>query len=317
MNKLLKKNQIIQFLILLCFFLINNNSEINENNIIRKDSEIYKFYSKIVMYNKLTKKYMKYIKKNIQIPLEYNDNILDKNEYFYLFYNKHNIYVYFFKEVGKDVHEIYFNGMNNKKDIEILLGTILRVVSNKFDFEHVKNIIEKNGTLFEFLPNEINKLNFMEDNILKKNNLITSFDYIYKKYMLNECNDKINLKINGYSLGGIFSQVFVYLLTEKYNNLYQNIFNIDFYNIESWFIGDEVKFKQFIENTNFKNIFNKKSIFSYYNSIFQSYINNVQYLESSKDNSLLEDFVEDNLYVFPLGLISYANKHHFLSKIFA
>jgi hypothetical protein len=340
MNKLLKKNQLIQFIILCCFYLLNKENNIKKHNIkdnnikeninncndndndndndkiIEKESDLYIFFKKIVCYNNITQKFIKYIKKNEQIPNNNNDKLLENNEYFYLYYNKFNIYVYFYKEKESDIHNIYFNGINNKKDIEILLETVLRVLSNKFDFEHVENIIKKTGVLFEILPEEINKINFIENNKNIKNNLMKTFDYICKNHYRNENGDKINLNINGYSLGGIFSQVFVYLLFEKYNELCENKLNINFNTVESWFIGDEEKFKNYLEKTNFKNIFNKKSVFSYYNMLFQSSISNIHYISKDNNENDLVGFVEDNLYIFPFGLINYINKNHFLSKIF-
>ena len=53
------------------------------------------------------------MKKNKPIKIKINNNQLVKNnDYFYIFYNKYNIYVYFFKEKDSDCHNIYFNGLN-------------------------------------------------------------------------------------------------------------------------------------------------------------------------------------------------------------
>lgn len=318
MNKNLKKNQILQFFILWYFYFINN--EINEeidienSNIIKKDSELYNFYKKIVSYNHIIKKYMKHIKKNYQIPSDKNNILLDNNEYFYIYYNKHNILVYFFKDKTSNSHNIFFNGLNNKKDIDGLLNIILRVLSNKFDFEHVENIIEKNGMLFEFEKNDVTKINFINEDNITDNKLMVTFDYIYKNHY--EKDDVINLNINGYSLGGIFSQVFVHLLSEKYNIENNKKLNINLNNIESWFVGDEDNFKKFIQKTNYKHIFNKKSIFYYYNIYFQSFVDNIHYIDEKKEDNDIEEFIENNLFLFPFGIVNYINKNHFLSKIF-
>lgn len=325
MKNLLKKNQLLQLIILFSLYILNNKSNVDEkSNIIYKTDKSYILLKKIVEYTYITNDYINLIKKNIQIPSDKNHILLENNEYFYLFYNKYNTYVYFFKENNNNVHNIYFNGINNKKDIKILIDTIVRVISNKFDFEHVENIIEKDGYFFDFTINDVKKINFTKNNKIN-NTLMNAFDYIYKnKYINNDTDnntkfdEKINLNINGYSLGGIFSQVFVYLLVEKYGNIYKNKFNIDFYNIESWFGGNEEKFNNFIEKINMKNIYNKKSIFSYHNIFFQPHITNTYYIESDIDSDIeyKNDFFDNNVLLSPLGIINYITKNHFLSHIF-
>lgn len=321
MKRLLKKNQLLQLIILFSLYLLNNkyNIEVDKNidktNIIYKDDKSYILLKKIVEYTYITNDYIKLIKNNIQLPHDKNNILLDNNEYFYMFYNKYNTYVYFFKENNSNIHNIYFNGINNKKDIKILIDTIIRVISNKFNFEHVENIIEKEGYFFDFTINDVTKINFTEKNTIK-NTLMNSFDYVYKNKYINTMdeNGKINLNINGYSLGGIFSQVFVYLLVEKYGNIYKNKFNIDFYNIESWFGGNEEKFNNFIEKINMKNIYNKKSIFSYHNMFFQPHITNTYYVQDDFDD--LNEFINNTILISPFGIMNYITKNHFLSHIF-
>ena len=357
MNNLLEKTHLLQFIILLLFYILSN--KFNNNNLLYKDSYYYNFLRNIVKYNKITEKYIKFIKKNKDLPIENNHILLQNNEYFYLFYNKYNIYIYFFKETNSNIHNIYFNGINNKKDLGILIDTILKLLSSNYNFEYISNIINKNGNLYKILPNKISKVIFLENNILKNNSLIDTFEYIFNKeydklynnndelYNDNDSNnddinyndsnndnesdndsnndnesnndsdndklynDKINININGFSLGGVLSQVFVHNLLELEN--YKDRLNIQLFNIESWFGGDENDFNEFKKKIDINNIYNKNSIFYLYNKIYQPYFNNNKQLED--DNKEIED---DTLYKqspFPCEIIKYINKYHFLSKI--
>lgn len=148
---------------------------------------------------------------------------------------------------------------------------------------------------------------------------MTSFDYIYNtEYINDDSNDsnednKINLNINGYSLGGIFSQVFVYKLLES--DLYKDKLNISLFNIESWFGGNEQEFKELNKMININNYYNKNSIFYYYNQYLQPYFNNIKCIEDNNhETEYIEEKFEMNNY-FPIEIIKYINRNHFLSKI--
>jgi hypothetical protein len=119
------------------------------------------------------------------------------------------------------------------------------------------------------------------------------------------------LNINGYSLGGVFSQVFVYKLIENY----EDKLNIDFYNIESWFYGNKEEFDLFSTKINTQNIYNKKSIFYLYNHYIQSYFNNIKIINNNNDDNIL-NILKDSVYPLPMGIINYINKNHLLSKLY-
>ena len=331
MNNLLEKTHLLQFIILLLFYILSN--KLNNNILLYKDSYYYNFLRNIVKYNKITEKYIKFIKKNQDLPIENNHILLKDNEYFYLFYNKYNIYIYFFKEINSNVHNIYFNGINNKKDLGLLIKTILKLLSNNYNFEYISNIINKNGNLYKILPNNISKVIFLENNILKHNSLLNTFEYIfheeynseiyneeYNSEIYNEEYNKINLNINGFSLGGVLSQVFVYNLLEL--ETYKNKLNIQLFNIESWFGGNEEDFNEFKKKIDINNIYSKYSIFYLYNQIYQPYFNNNKQIEDDiPDNSSLfmnklNVLYQDNDSTpFPCEIIKYINNYHFLSKI--
>jgi hypothetical protein len=141
--------------------------------------------------------------------------------------------------------------------------------------------------------------------------LINTFEYIYEnEYIISSNNDKINLNINGFSLGGVLSQVFVHEILEKYNDK----LNIQLFNIESWFGGNEDEFNEFSKKININNIYNKNSLFYIYNKIYQPYFNNNTRIEDDEDE---ESYIMDkyNMNPFPCEIIKYINNYHFLSKI--
>jgi hypothetical protein len=190
---------------------------------LEKDSKYYKFLLDIITYNKITRKN---IEDNLKDKINKinNDIFLKNNEYFYIFTNNNNLYVYFFQEKLTKKHFIYFNGLNNLTDIK----TIFNICTNNLTYENIQHTLNQKGIFYKIINNKVKKLH---NNIT----IFKIFDHLYNKvYNILDENNKINLSINGYSLGGPYSQVFINLLLNKYNNL-----NIELYNIESWFFGDE------------------------------------------------------------------------------
>lgn len=294
MNKLLKKIQIIQFIIIISFFILSENK--NDENYLNKNTEYYNFLKNIVKYNEITKKF---VKKNndkfINFSKEYK-LLLDNNDYFYIFYNN-NVYTYFFKEKNSDKHTIYFNGINNINDIKIVLNTIYDIISSNFNFDNIEKLLNKKGLLYKI---EKDKLEINHD----KYSVLDVFDYLYNKIYLQD-DEKIELTINGFSLGGPISQLFTLFLLDKYNNL-----NIDMYNIESWFGGNEEIYDKMMTKINIFNIYNQKSVFYFFNLFFQKYF---------KSNYLINDneekIIDYNVDIFPMGIINYVIDNHLLSKI--
>ena len=143
--KLLKKIQLLQFIIIIFFYILS--SSIDECEKLDKNCEYYTFLSKMVTYNKLTKKI---IKKNKDV-LDFKDNyeiFLNNNEYFYIFYSN-NVYVYFFKEHGSDKHNIYFNGINNMNDLNIIVKTVFEIINQNFNYDNINKLLNNNGYLFK------------------------------------------------------------------------------------------------------------------------------------------------------------------------
>jgi len=296
MNNLLKKTQILQFIIIISFYLISNLSENENDKILEKDSEYYIFLVNIVKYNNIIKPYLNNLSDN-----NIDNNIfLENNDYFYIFHNKYNIFAYFFKEKNSDQHQIYFNGINSILDVK----TIINILINNFTFENIEDLLHKNGKLYNIVENKIELMN-EHDNI----SILNVFDILSNIiYNINNIN-KINLKINGYSLGGPISQVFVYIILEKYKEK----INIEVCNIESWFACNKISYDSFKEMLKFSNIYNKKSILYFFNIFFQKYNKPDLYIDNDciNDNNI-------NKYIskrFPKGIIKYIKNYHLLSNI--
>ncbi len=300
MDNLLEKVQLIEYIIILILYLVTSNLQ-NENDciILNTESEYYKYLKRIVSYNEIFDKYLKKV-----IPIDKCNYILQNNEYFYLYHNKYNIYTYFYKEKDSDIHNIYFNGINNKKDLNIIVDTVLKIIINKFNYEYIEKLMNKNGLLYKIEMTGIKKLKIIDDDKLKENTLLNTFEYIF--YNVYENNNIVNININGYSLGGILSQVFVYKLLE----LYPDRLNIKLYNIESWFGGNETEYNEFIKNVEIENLYNTNSIFNIYNKLIQPYHNNNKYLETKHDYKYYIKNLHNNI-----DIVKYINKYHFLSKI--
>jgi hypothetical protein len=312
MSNLLKKAQILQFIIIISFFIISNITK--DEVILDKNSEYYNFLINIVKYNNILKSYNK-----DSNNVSKNDLLIfsEKNEYFYYFHNNHNIFAYFFKEKESNVHEIYFNGINNINDIK----TVINILINNFTFDSIKDILHKPGNFFIINNGIIEQMN--------DSGLLTIFDVfnifyesIYIENTSNASNasnssnasNKVNLKINGYSLGGPISQIFVYLLYDIYKDNFKNKFNLTVYNIESWFACNSEKYDEFINMSNLKNIYNKRSILFFFNKFFQRYNKIDYFIENTDitDNNM--DIYLNN--ILPKGIIKYIKNYHLLSKIF-
>jgi hypothetical protein len=301
MNNFWENIEIIQFIIICLFISYQNN--LDTEKILEKDSKYYKFLLNIINYNKITRKN---IEDNLKDDINKinHDIFLKNNEYFYIFTNNDNVYVYFFQEKISKKHFIYFNGFNNLKDIK----TIFNICTNNLTYENIENILNKNGIFYKIINNKVIKLE-------NKITILKIFDHLYNKiynkiYNILDENNKINLYINGYSLGGPYSQVFINLLLNKYNNL-----NIELYNIESWFFGDEYKYNNLKNNIKIYNIYNNKSILYFYNNIFQDY-NKCDYILNNDNKDFIKKYFKKYLCkTAPYGIIKYTKDHHLLSRI--
>lgn len=305
MNKVLKKIQIIQFIIIIGFLILSY--AIKDKEKLNKNTEYYDFLVKIMTYNKITKKIIK--KKYDIIPFneEYNF-LLENNEYFYLFFSN-NVYTYFFKEKDSNYHSIYFNGINNMNDIKVIISTAYDVINQNFNFSNIESILNRKGYLYNVLHDKIDKENI-------KYSVFEVFDLLYDNYYkinnndndLNN-NEKINIHINGFSIGGPESQLFTISILEKYKDK----FNIDMYNIESWFGGNKEIYNKLNENVKIFNMYNNKSVFYFFNIFFQKYFK-TDYIVSDTQDNYLENIVDYNSKLCPEGIFDYILDYHLISR---
>lgn len=301
MLNLLKKIQLIQFLIIIFFFTLSSRSI--DKPIINKTSEYYNYLLNIIKYNDIFKE------KNLTNG-KLHPIILEKNDYMFYYYNKYNVSALFFKEKNTDIHHIYFNGINNIKDINL----IIKIFSKSFTFKNIENLLNKNGMFYTVIDDKIEEVELMKDkSILEAYDFIHENIYLQMKDSNSDSNsncEKINLKINGYSFGGPLSQIFIYILCNKYGNL----LNIENYNIESWFAGSEEDLEDYKKIVKFYNIYNKKSVLYFYNMLFQKHFD-YDYLIDSPKSSLESDIDPYIGKLFPNGIIKYIKDNHLLKKI--
>ena len=303
---LLKKIQLLQFIIIIFFYILSSSSD--EYKKLNKNCEYYTFLSKMVNYNKLTKKI---IKKNRDV-LEFNDNykiFLNDNEYFYVFYSN-NVYVYFFKEHNSHKHNIYFNGINNMNDLNIIVKTVLEIINQNFNYDNINKLLNNNGYLYKVYENSIVK-------IKTKYTIIEVFDMLYKNVynIENKDSNKIDLQIDGFSIGGPESQLFAILLLEKY----ETKLNIKMHNIESWFGGNKEIYDKLNEKIKLLNIYNNKSIFYFFNIFCQKYFKTNFLISSKSDDNDQSQKEDDEMFdygskLFPFGIYDYIIDSHVLSK---
>lgn len=301
MLNLLKKIQLIQFLIIIFFYILSSNStDLNNKEIIDKSSDYYNYLLDIIYYNNVFNKGINNENSNIMKSIE-------KNDYIFYYKNDYNVSALFFKENNSSIHNIYFNGINNLKDIKL----IIKIFSKNFTFKNIEKLLNKPGSLFTIINNNVEELESFRDK-----SVLDVYDFIHENiYMeFNKLNDKtekkINIKINGYSFGGPLSQIFIYILYDKYGD----ILNIENYNIESWFAGSEEDFEDYKKIVKFYNIYNKKSVLNFYNNFFQKYFE-YDYLIDTPSPTLENDIDPYIGKLFPNGIIKYVKDNHLLKKI--
>ena len=302
---LLKKIQLLQFIIIIFFYILS--SSIDECEKLDKNCEYYTFLCKMVTYNKLTKKI---IKKNKDV-LDFKDNykiFLNDNEYFYVFYSN-NVYVYFLKEHGSDKHNIYFNGINNMNDLNIIVKTVLEIINQNFNYDNINKLLNNDGYLYKFFDTSIVK-------VKTKYTIIEVFDMLYENvYNPSKDHNKINLQIDGFSIGGPESQLFAILLLEKY----ETKLNITMHNIESWFGGNKEIYDKLNEKIKLLNIYNSKSIFYFFNIFCQKYFKTNFLINSKSDDNDQSQKEDEEIFdygskLFPFGIYDYIIDSHVLSK---
>lgn len=294
MEHLLNKFQLLQFIIIILFTLLSYSLKSEPK--INKDSVYYHFLLKMINYNKITNKIIKKNDDIISFKEEYK-LLLKENNYFYIFYN-HYAYVYFFKEKVSDTHKIYFNGINNINDMKLILKIILKIIHNDIDI-----LLNKKGYFYKFHGDCIEK-------IYQKRDIYEVFHFLCNNVYNVQTMQKINLEINGFSIGGPQSQFFTLNILENFNDQ----FHITMYNVESWFGGNKDMYEEINKKVKLMNIYNNKSVFYFYNIFFQKYVKKDYIMSNHSMLKEFEHFLKYNNKFFPEGIFDYIMDYHVLSK---
>jgi hypothetical protein len=208
-------------------------------------------------------------------------------EYFYIFYHE-SICVYFFCKNG--IHHIFFEGLHKWSDFKNI---------NLIKWIQHKKIVKTDGLLKKGRLIKIHDCYmtpFMYDHFFH------IFSFVQKNHYKKEGN-KIPLIVEGYSLGGVYLQLFLELLYEK--NIYDQ-YKINAYQIESWFQGGKDEYNAFQKRFQVKNMMKYGSYFHLINHMIQKYRKIDLYIKPSKE---MEDILESEL---PLRMVEYGVISHML-----
>lgn len=216
--------------------------------------------------------------------------------YLHIYYSK-NIVVYLFKdERGRD--KIYFEGL--RKIDEIRNFSLPKIIKNRGVLTIKDELIEEKGICVKFEGNKIKK-------IIKSCDLIELFIYFKENIFMRDDINKINIEMEGFSLGGIYSQLFLYNLHQK--RLLEDI-QVNYINIESWFGGDREHYDLFNKICKTKNIMTYGSLFYLYNKFIQKYnkIDEAIFINDT-DELIFTKYINQP---FPYGIINYIKNYHII-----
>lgn len=286
-------------LFLICGTIIKNNS--TPLNIVKKHDTIYRTMYNHYDISKFVKELIKKCDMNhyhISYKYDIPYKILnEKYEYIYFFRSK-NLLVYFFKKVNENNHKVYFEGVDEMSDLQYL--SFPNKWFNEYTLKSVHKNLSETGFLFKITTNHILRI---KD---EPYSIFNSFSYLNK---LIYSQNKLKLEIEGYSMGGVLSQVFIYiLLSNKYIQKYK--LNIDLYIIESWWGGNKDFYEYLSSYVKIYNVICIGSILYYYNMFFQNYFKVKKYI-AFPIKPLFQKYIQ---MPFPFGVTEYFGDHHYISR---
>ncbi len=293
--------QYVFIIFLICGTIIKKNS--TQLNIVKKYDTIYR-----TMYNhyKISKFVKNIIKKcamnhyHISHKYEHNEShnsIFEDYEYIYFFRSK-NLLVYFFKNNKENHHhKVYFEGVDEMGDLQYL--SFPNKWFDEYTLKSVRKNLSERGFLFKITKNNIYRIKNDQHSIFD------SFSYLNHHIY----NHHKSIEIEGYSMGGVLSQVFIYiLLSNKYIQKYK--LEIDLYIIESWWGGNKEFYEYLSSYIKIHNVMCMGSILYYYNLFFQNYFKVKKYV-SFPVKPLFHKYVQ---LPFPIGVTEYFGDHHYISR---
>lgn len=305
MKMLLKINilQYIFIILLLCGRILRSNPKKHE--IIKKYDTIYRVMEDHYTISKFVKRVIHLCKINsYQIMNHYHYEILQsKNKIFHnmeyiYFFRSTNLLVYFFKSKYENNHKVYFEGVNDMGDLQYL--SFPNQWFQEYTLKSIRKNLSERGYLFKIEENCVLRV---------KNHIHTifsSFSYLNHQYYQHHNKD---ILIEGYSMGGVLSQIFTYiLLQQKYIQKYQ--LSISLYIIESWWGGSKEFYEYLSSSIQIKNVMCMGSILYYYNLIFQHYFHIDKYV-NFQIKPLFTKYIK---LPFPIGITEYFGDHHYISR---
>lgn len=227
----------------------------------------------------------------IQLP-----DLIDKLDYLYFFRSK-NLLVYFFGLHGE--HKVYFEGVDEIGDLKYLSLPIPNRWFNEYTLKSIHRNLSEEGFLFQVTKGEV---------IRVKDRLHSVFRAFSHLNHAHEYSGK-RLEVEGYSMGGVLSQVFTYLLIRN-EYLQRHRLQIDLYVIESWWGGNQDFYEYLTSYVKIHNVMCIGSILYYYNLFFQNYFSIKKYVQFP----VKPLFFKYAQLPFPFAITEYFGDHHYISR---
>ncbi len=309
------KSNIIQYvfiLFLICGTIIKRNHKLN---VVKKYDDVYRIMNNHYEISNFVKDVIKrcgihhyHISHKYEYKNKINTYIFKKYEYIYFFRSK-NLLVYFFKKYGnqENNHKIYFEGVNELGDLQYL--SFPHKWFDEYTLKSVRKNLSERGFLFQIKENKVYRIK------KELHSIFDSFSYLNHLYYLKDVYQVLNLtkeeyyniEIEGYSMGGVLSQVFIYiLLSNQYIQKYK--LKINLYIIESWWGGNKDFYEYLSSYVKIYNVMCLGSILYYYNLFFQNYFKIKKYVTLP---------IQPLSYLklpFPFGITEYFGDHHYISR---
>ncbi len=232
-------------------------------------------------------------------------DLMDKLDYLYFFRSK-NLLVYFFKVKGDPTnsHKIYFEGVDEIGDLKYLRLPLPHRWFNEYTLKSIHKNLSESGFLFQVTKEEVIRT---KDQI---HSIFRAFSYLnHLIYQKDRSTRSIPLEMEGYSMGGVLSQVFVYLLIRN-EYIQRHHLHIDLYVIESWWGGNQEFYEYLTSYIKVHNVMCIGSILYYYNLFFQNYFSIQKYVQFP----VKPLFFKYAQLPFPFAITEYFGDHHFISR---
>ncbi len=303
----------IQYICILCFMYGTLVKKKNNYKIIQKYDTHYQIMENHYYVSKYVKSVIRECKMNMyqicnlyQIPslLLLQSHFIQNLQYVYFFRSK-NLLVYFFQKHGENDHKVYFEGVNELGDLRYL--SFPNQWFNEYTLKSIRENLTETGFLYQINCKD-GVVHRVRDKI---RTIFRAFSHMNHHYYQK---DKCRITMEGYSMGGVLSQIFTYLLLkEKYIQEYH--LKIDLYIIESWWGGSK-EFYEYLSSSQYiqiKNVMCLGSILYYYNLFFQKFFPIDKYVEF-RGVDMKSLFKKYMVLPFPFGITEYFGDHHYISR---